>query len=161
MPQIIRIAGVSGSGKTTLIQQILAECRGRNISTACLKHSHHHLQLPEKDSTRLFQASSDGSMVIGGNAISITLPLMNKTPQEWSCFLFPETDLVLVEGWREHPLPTVLLTQNIVPEWKIPERTIASVGEKMIFDIPSYPDAKTLIPFLFQYLEQDELIKNQ
>lgn len=159
MSRIIRIAGVSGSGKTSLIQQLLQEFQWRGIATACLKHSHHELDLPSKDSTVLFKASSQGAMVIGKNAVSVTLPLQHKTPQAWADFLFPNAQIILVEGWREFELPSILLSADLPPDWTIPKNIIATYGKHRLLNIPNYADAKALAPFLLQQLKLAHISK--
>ena len=151
MAYLIRFSGISGSGKTSLIQQILSNLNALGISTACIKHSHHKLDLPPKDSSRLFEASSDGAIVIGENAISITLPLQSKTPQEWVDFLFPDTDIVIVEGWRKFDLPTILLNSILPKDWSRPKTIIATVGKQLKnSSIPCYETPVELSDFILK-----------
>lgn len=157
MPNLIRFAGVSGSGKTTLIQELLKEFQKRGLSTACIKHSHHDLELPKKDSTLLFTASTDGSIVVGENVVSITLPLCSKTPQQWAEFLFPETDLIIVEGWRKFDLPTILFSSDLPPNWKRPKTIIATIGKHHFPNIPCYSDPNQLPQFILEQLRNGYL----
>ena len=151
MAYLVRFSGISGSGKTSLIQQILLHFRELGISTACIKHSHHKLDLPLKDSSRLFESSSNGAIVIGENAISITLPLQSKTPQEWVNFLFADTDIVFVEGWRKFDLPTILLNSTLPADWYPPKRIIATVGKPLQnSSIPCYNSPTELADFILK-----------
>ena len=153
MAYLIRFSGISGSGKTSLIQQVLSNLQTLGVSTACIKHSHHKLDLPRKDSSRLFESSSDGTIVIGENAISITLPLQSKTPQEWVNFLFSDTDVVIVEGWRKFELPTILLSSTLPEDWFIPKRIIATVGKQLKnTSIPCYNTPTELTDFILKQL---------
>ena len=148
MPILIRFAGISGSGKTTLLEELLNDINALGHSSACLKHSHHNLELPEKDSTRLFQASTDGSLVIGQNVVSITLPLNSRTPTDWANFLFPKTDIVFVEGWRTFDLDTILLNTNIPNNWRVPNTIVATMGANQIPNLPHFENNKDLLDYI-------------
>ena len=152
MPILIRFAGISGSGKTTLLQELVNDINALGYSTACLKHSHHDLELPEKDSTRLFQASTDGSVVVGQNVVSITLPLESRTPTDWANFLFPKTDIVFVEGWRAFDLPTILLNTNIHDDWTIPKTILATIGQNQMRGVLHFENNKALLDYILGLL---------
>lgn len=156
MPLLIRVAGISGSGKTTLLQELLGEFNALGHSTACLKHSHHDLELPVKDSTRLFQASTDGSVVVGQNVVSITLPLNSRTPMDWTNLLFPETDIVFVEGWRAFDLPTILLNTNITDDWTMPKTIIATIGENKMQGLPHLENNTEVRDYILELLNSTQ-----
>lgn len=131
-----RFAGTSNSGKTTLIKEVCQRLEESGLAVACIKHSHHSIEYSQKDSATLFQASSQGSLFVANNAVQLTLPQQSKSPQEWSQWLFPHADIILVEGWRKHNLPTFLLCSTSIPnDWHHPHNIIGLVYDSH----PEYP----------------------
>ena len=125
---VVRFAGPSQQGKTTLIAQLLRELEPQ-YSIAVIKHSHHPLSLPAKDSTLFSQEGASFSLAIGTNAVTLTLPPVNKTPEEWIHWLFPDVDIVFIEGWREHSFPTIIVcAEKPDEEWLFPTEVVGYIG---------------------------------
>lgn len=153
MSIFLRFAGPSNSGKTTAISTLAKHLRNSNHRLAILKHSHHDLEISKKDSEQLFLASSEGSVTIGGNKIEIHLPSQEKTPKEWSNFLFPSADIILVEGWRKHDLPTILLQREPFPQdWLLPKNCIAVIGLAWK-ELPCFPCIEDALYWIEDYLK--------
>lgn len=107
---ILRILGKSGSGKTTFISSLIKLLPCLKISV--LKHTRHHLDLPNpsKDTGRHF--ISGAKMVAGLSDKSGEIFFQEPSLISFSDIinLFSEkSDLVLVEGARDKDLPTILL----------------------------------------------------
>ena len=108
---VLGICGWSGSGKTTLIERIVPLLRARGLKIAVAKHDAHGIELdrPGKDSDRFFQAGADVHLRGPGQEFlrkhpgspgNLTLVLES---------LCREYDLVLVEGYKDTPIPKVWL----------------------------------------------------
>jgi molybdopterin-guanine dinucleotide biosynthesis protein MobB len=126
----IRFCGPSNEGKTTTILDLISELKQRKKRIAVIKHSHHNILFPEKkDSTRFFSNGADYSLVLGENAANLTIPKTDKTPDEWIEWLFPDAEIVLIEGWRKHSIPTILICKSKPPvDWILPEPIIGYIG---------------------------------
>ena len=92
---LLGITGYSGSGKTTLLEKLLPQLIKKGLRVSVIKHSHHnaHVDKEGKDSWRMKEAGS--AQVI-----------MAYLSQQFDRHL---TDLVLVEGFKQEPIPKILL----------------------------------------------------
>ncbi|WP_439240479.1 molybdopterin-guanine dinucleotide biosynthesis protein MobB [Lonepinella sp. BR2474] len=113
MMSFLGITGYSGSGKTTLLEKLLPKLTALGLRVAVIKHSHHNAQVdkPGKDSWRMKEAGA--SQVI--MACDQRWALMTETPEPVSfAYLIQQfdpqlTDLVLIEGFKQEPIPKILL----------------------------------------------------
>lgn len=110
---LLGITGYSGSGKTTLLEKLIPELIARGIRVSVIKHSHHNAQVDKegKDSWRMKEAGS-AQVILANNE---RWAMMTETPKpasleylarQFDCTL---TDLVLVEGFKQEPIPKILL----------------------------------------------------
>ena len=110
---LLGITGYSGSGKTTLLEKLIPELIARHIRVSVIKHSHHNMQVDKegKDSWRMKEAGS--SQVILAN--DERWAIMTETPKPVSLDYLAQqfdrtlTDLVVVEGFKQEPVPKILL----------------------------------------------------
>lgn len=102
---ILAISGWSGAGKTTLITALIPLFKARGLSVSSLKHAHHNVTLdkPGKDSFRHAEAGAQEVILTteGGFA------LFSRTPAQLETLLrrLLPVDLVLVEGFKQEPIP--------------------------------------------------------
>ena len=110
---IVGFAGFSGSGKTTLLRGVLGLLRERGIKVALIKHAHHTFEMdyPGKDSYELRKSGADTILIASRDRWAM---IEEKTkPAEPDIFsLFQrlektEKDLILVEGFKEAPIPKI------------------------------------------------------
>lgn len=102
------IVGWSGAGKTTLLTKLLPELASRGLRVAVVKHSSHAhpLHRPGSDTARFQEAGAaltgfatpEGVQLTTGDAPAQALPALLAR-------LAGAVDLVLVEGWKDGPLP--------------------------------------------------------
>lgn len=112
---LLGIAAWSGTGKTTLLEALLPRLHDRGLRVAVIKHAHHTFDVdqPGKDSHRLRRAGAAPMLV----ASRERLALMMETPGQEEPDLAKlvalvatqEPDLVLVEGFKDWPLPKLEL----------------------------------------------------
>lgn len=112
---ILGIAAWSGTGKTTLLESLLPRLKASGLRVAVIKHAHHRFDVdqPGKDSHRLRQAGAMPMLV----ASSRRYALMMETPEAEEADLamlirmvMPTApDLILVEGFKDWPLPKLEL----------------------------------------------------
>ena len=102
------IAGYSGAGKTTLIEALIPLFLARGLRVSVIKHTHHGFDIdrPGKDSFRFREAgcaevllATDDRWVLMHEA-RIGVPTL-----EDHLARFSPCDLVLVEGFKQEPIP--------------------------------------------------------
>lgn len=104
-PPALGIIGWSGAGKTTLLEQLVRTLSSRGLRVACVKHSSdaHPLHRPGSDTARLQAA---GAVLVGfatpdGTQLTTQEALSSARLARYADLV----DLVLVEGWKDGPLP--------------------------------------------------------
>jgi molybdopterin-guanine dinucleotide biosynthesis adapter protein len=121
-PLIIQVVGRSGSGKTLTLVSAIGRLRRRGLRVAVLKHSHHPMDLPGKDTSRLRRGgadlvlfSSDRTVVIGDWDPIRLLPLL-------------PVDVVLVEGYHGRRLsPLRFVVRNPEDARRVARAIVSSV----------------------------------
>ena len=109
---LLGITGTSGSGKTTLIEQLIARFVRDGRRVAAIKHTHHGFDLdsPGKDSYRMREAGSAEVVLVGGERMVLMREYANDQEPELDdalALLSPETDLVIVEGYKRSTFPKI------------------------------------------------------
>ncbi|AZV32600.1 molybdopterin-guanine dinucleotide biosynthesis protein B [Cobetia sp. ICG0124] len=117
---LLGIAAWSGTGKTTLLEQLLPALRERGLRVAVIKHAHHAFDVdtPGKDSHRLRSAGATPMLVASAQRFA----LMMETPDQQEADLEQlvaqldglAVDLILVEGFKQWPLPKLELHRAAV-----------------------------------------------
>ena len=111
-PALLGITGTSGSGKTTLITQLIARFVRDGRHVAAVKHAHHGFDLdsPGKDSYRMREAGSAEVVLVGDRRLVLMreyAPAHEPELADVLALLSPETDLVIVEGYKRSALPKI------------------------------------------------------
>ncbi|MGL5285150.1 MAG: molybdopterin-guanine dinucleotide biosynthesis protein B, partial [Aeromonas sp.] len=110
---VLAISAWSGTGKTTLLEQVIPQLVARGIRLAVIKHAHHDVNLdqPGKDSWRLREAGASEVLLASDKRIA----WLKETPESpialaalLERFNPAELDLVLVEGFKDEPLPRLV-----------------------------------------------------
>lgn len=133
--KVFGLTGRSGSGKTTLIEALIPVFNGMGLSVSVIKHAHHEFDVdqPGKDSWRQRHAGAMEVLLTS----SVRWALMHElrgAPEpdlpEQLARLAP-CDLVLVEGFKRHPLPKLEV-------WRAANNTLPlHPGDKSIVAIAS------------------------
>ncbi|WP_233261872.1 molybdopterin-guanine dinucleotide biosynthesis protein B [Vitiosangium sp. GDMCC 1.1324] len=106
-PPALAVVGWSGSGKTTLLARLVPELRERGLRVGVVKHSSDEHPLHREGSDTARYAESGAAFVAFANpaGVQLTFP---EPPEHVLSLLerFAGTvDLVLIEGWKQGPLP--------------------------------------------------------
>ena len=109
--KVFGLAGWSGSGKTSLIEQLIPELARRGLSVSVIKHAHKGLNLDQsdKDSQR-WQAAGGNELLLSCPDRWALLHDLNEDPEPSlaACLArFSPCDLVLVEGFKQDPIPKI------------------------------------------------------
>lgn len=137
------ICGVKNSGKTTLIEKLIPEFSRRGMKIAVIKHDGHDFScdLPGTDSSRFSQAGAYGTAVFSENRIFVHRMNLksrkqagsNEDPRatnaEWEqeqvkelLAMFPDADLVLVEGLKNTALPKIEVVRSKISNEPVSEQ---------------------------------------
>jgi molybdopterin-guanine dinucleotide biosynthesis protein MobB len=106
-PPALAVVGWSGSGKTTLLTRLVPELRQRGLRVGVVKHSSDAHPLHREGSDTARYAASGAAFVAFANPAGVQLSFP-EPPEHVLSLLerFSDTvDLVLVEGWKQGPLP--------------------------------------------------------
>jgi len=107
----IGFAGWSGAGKTTLIEQLIPRLVRRGLRVSLIKHAHHRFEIdtPGKDSWRHREAGAT-EVLIGSDQRWALMHELRGAPEptlEAQLARLSPCDLVLVEGYKRHPVPKI------------------------------------------------------
>lgn len=110
-PAVLAVSGVKNSGKTRLIEALLPLLAARGIKTAVVKHDGHSFvpDTPGTDSFRFFAAGAVGTAVFDGEKFSLTRRA--RVSEDDLIAMFPEADLVLLEGFKGSARPKLELVR--------------------------------------------------
>lgn len=118
--KVAGFAGFSGAGKTTLVEQLIACLRGGGLRVSVIKHAHHRFDIdhPGKDSWRHRQAGANEVLL----ASDMRLALLREYDQPHEpdvhallAQLDARADWVLIEGFKDAPLPKIEVWRAPVP----------------------------------------------
>ena len=105
--RVAAVSGVKNSGKTTVLEKLVAELTRRGLRVAVVKHDGHGFdpERPGTDSFRLLAAGAAGTAVFDGEKFQ-AVKYAAVTERELIA-LFPEADLILLEGFKDSVWPKV------------------------------------------------------
>jgi molybdopterin-guanine dinucleotide biosynthesis protein B len=151
MPLLIGVVGYKNSGKTTLVRAMAQALAARGHRVAVIKHSSHHIDVAEKDTSVLLES-----------AVQVAIASAEATAVFWQRPLSLEeilpsldADIVLVEGFkhkRRYPKIACLRGRpddgDLLDAW-----TIAAVSSGVQATDPGIPhfdrnDVESIVDFL-------------
>jgi len=96
LPKVVGIVGYKDSGKTTLIRRLARELTDRGHRVAVVKHTHHSLDAPGKDTAILGEAVEQVAIISAQeSALFWNKPL--SLEEVVPCL---KADIILVEGFK-------------------------------------------------------------
>lgn len=109
----LAVAGRANTGKTTLIERLIVRLNADGLRIAVIKHASHGFHLtPGKDSSRFFGAGANTVCVVSERMGTLRI---SKEPMEdlggLIAELSQEADLVVLEGYKNYPLPQIWVLQ--------------------------------------------------
>ncbi|RKH39813.1 formate dehydrogenase accessory sulfurtransferase FdhD [Corallococcus sicarius] len=162
-PPMLGIIGWSGAGKTTLLERLVPELTSRALRVACVKHS--------SDDHPLHRAGSDSARAQHAGAALVGFATPHGTQLTTAEALSPAhlaryadaVDLVLVEGWKDGPLPKLEVWREGLGAPLAASRpdvlavvTDASVLPESLAGLPRLPsrDARAVADFIVAWLRE-------
>ncbi len=142
--RLISFVGESGAGKTTLITMLIKELRGRGLRVGAVKHSRTGFTLDPrgKDSARFRKAGAQAVLLVSPAALGLISDHRGKlSPAAAAAMFFKDTDIVLVEGWKESSLPKILVSGGRTPPRGV-KNIVAEIGRRgTVPNVPLFPPA--------------------
>lgn len=107
----LAVAAWSGTGKTTLIEKLVQTFQKRGLRVAVVKHDGHDFELDQegKDSWRFTQAGADPVIL---SSAKKTAYLAGPRRLDALLDMIHDADLILVEGYKNEPLPQLGLSRK-------------------------------------------------
>ncbi|EDO0849292.1 molybdopterin-guanine dinucleotide biosynthesis protein B [Listeria monocytogenes] len=112
MAAILQIIGFKNSGKTTLLNALIRASREENYTVSAIKHDAHDFSVDHAGTDSYsFQESGAEAVVI---ANSRQYAVMEQTGIDLKTAIqkLPESDIVLIEGYKEGPFPKIILVRE-------------------------------------------------
>lgn len=115
--KVIAVCGVKNSGKTTFLERVVKELVKRGVKTAVIKHDGHDFtcDIPGTDSYRMKEAGAYGTAVFSDNRIFVH-KTGTKEREEMLLRLFPEADIIFLEGMKGSGYPKIELIRGGISE---------------------------------------------
>lgn len=105
-PYIAAVSGVKNAGKTTFLEKLIPELKKRGYRTAVIKHDGHEFEGDTEgtDTFRLRHAGAYGTCIFSGTKW-MAVKEQPDTGPEILAELFPEADVILLEGMKDSLYP--------------------------------------------------------
>ena len=149
---VFGITGWSGSGKTSLIEHLIPLLSARGFVVGVLKHAHHNFSVDQegKDSHRFRLAGSRQTAISSARRWALMSEL-GEDEAEMDVFALlekfqPQCNLVLVEGYKNAPLPKIEVWRKITGKTPIALQNPHVVAVATDGDAPELPPHCALLP---------------
>ena len=139
-PALVAFVGGHDSGKTTLLLDLVPRLRARGLVVGAVKHTSRDLQddQPGKDSQRLGESGADIWALVTPGRATVRRRVDGADLPELLRRDFRDCDLVLVEGFKELPIPKIEVTRAGAARPPI-SAVLARVSDEPATDsIPTY-----------------------
>ncbi len=162
-PIIAAVCGVKNSGKTTLIEKLISGLGARGRHVAVIKHDGHdfHCDIPNTDTYRFTEAGAFGVAAFSQNRAFVHRVGTGDTEADLTP-LFPEADVILIEGLKNSSCPKIELVRSAVSDHPVSNRE----GRFLIVsDLPPAYFEEECVPFedtgriIDRILEQQPVIE--
>lgn len=140
MAAVIAVSGVKNSGKTTLIEKLIPALNARGVKTAVLKHDGHSFAADREgtDTCRFLAAGALGAAIFDGEKFQ-AVKFAAVTERDLIA-LYPEADLILLEGFKWMDYPKIELVRRGVSEKPVCEtETLLALVTDTDCRIPGLP----------------------
>lgn len=160
-PVVVAVSGVKNSGKTTLITAMLPCFQRAGVQVAVIKHDGHTFSPdpPHTDTGRYMAAGAAGAAIYDGETSKV---IWRKKPDmDWLITLFPQVDLILLEGGKHSRWPKLELVRegNSTQSVCDPATLLALVTNTPLRlpQVPTLPldDPEQVAEFVVQYIKKE------
>lgn len=105
------VASRAGTGKTTLLESLVPLLKGKGYRVGAVKHTRHEAEVDREgsDSWRISGAGADVTVLAARGMLSVFTSLEDPPLELCLDAASKGTDIVLVEGFKEMPIPKIEL----------------------------------------------------
>ncbi len=152
----IAIVGRKKIGKTSLIERLLPLLKKEGYRIGVLKYDVREFQMdyPGKDTYRSYRAGADSVLISSSGKLAFIKGLDSRPPLKGLINkYFSNTDLVLIEGYKEHDCPEIhLLEPSEAASWKPGIDCPVLVIKKEAREEVSLRDVRAALRFVKKFL---------
>lgn len=114
--RVIAVSGPKNAGKTTLIEKLIPQLAARGFKVAVIKHDGHRFAADREgtDTCRLLAAGAYGAAVFDGEKYQLVK--YEAVSEQDLIGMYPEADLILLEGFKWTDYPKVEIVREGVSE---------------------------------------------
>ena len=140
--KIICVSGLKNSGKTALIEALIPLLAEHGIRTAVIKHHGHGFagEIPDRPGTDTYRFLANGAL---GTVIydegTLALVKRQSASLEDLVALFPDADLILIEGAKAEHYPRIAMLRAGQPLTSDASTLLCAVTDPF-YDTASLPD---------------------
>lgn len=115
MPRVISVCGVKNSGKTTLIESLIPLFTEDGFKVGVIKHDGHEFEIDREgtDTSRFIKAGAYKTAIFSATRHAV---VGGQTDVDSLINLFPEADVIIVEGLKDSDIPKVEVVRNGVSD---------------------------------------------
>ena len=108
MAKVAAVCGCKDSGKTTLIGRIVEKLSGEGLRVAVIKHDGHDFtcDIPGTDTYRFTESGAYAAACFSDNRLFVHRTGTGDTIEDILA-MFPEADLIIIEGLKDSALPKI------------------------------------------------------
>ncbi|HAK1569713.1 TPA: molybdopterin-guanine dinucleotide biosynthesis protein B [Listeria monocytogenes] len=112
MATILQIIGFKNSGKTTLLNALIRASRKENYTVSAIKHDAHDFSVDHAGTDSYSFHESGAEAVVIANSRQYAVMEQNGIDLKTAIQKLPESDIVLIEGYKEGPFPKIILIRE-------------------------------------------------
>ncbi|EHC2200417.1 molybdopterin-guanine dinucleotide biosynthesis protein B [Listeria monocytogenes] len=112
MATILQIIGFKNSGKTTLLNALIRASRKENYTVSAIKHDAHDFSVDHAGTDSYAFQESGAKAVVIANSRQYAVMEQNGIDLKTAIQKLPESDIVLIEGYKEGPFPKIILIRE-------------------------------------------------
>lgn len=114
-PPVLAVSGVKNTGKTTVLEGLVKRLSAGGLRVAVIKHDGHDFQadVPGTDSRRMKEAGAFGTVVYSAAQFLAVKDQAGLRAEDFF-YMFPEADLILLEGQKDSAYPKIEAVRQCV-----------------------------------------------
>lgn len=165
-PFELAICGFSGSGKTTLVKRLVPRLAER-YRVACFKHGCHRFDIDRKGKDSEVIKAAGAHTVVISDPLKHALVADGKPAPLWTRSVVEHSDILLVEGLKELPLPKLLMIDRECSMLELlergditnvqlivtPDQATRQQAERCGFPVVDRDDIESILAFIENYFK--------
>jgi len=164
--KVICVSGLKNSGKTALIEALIPLLAAKGVRTAVIKHHGHGFgsEIPDKpgsDTYRFLKSGAYGTVIY--DDLTYALVKRKTVSAEGLTALFPDADLIIIEGVKDEKYPRVVMLRKGQPLTSDPGTLLCAVTDPdydaaLPAALPRFDfgDFGSVADFLLRYIQVNE-----